>query len=350
MAEQATTVEEVCDFVRSTQHVRVMGGGSKNNLSREPTLCVGGLSGLIEYQPDEFTFTALAGTPVAQIEEVLAEHGQYLPFDPPLAKSGATLGGTLASGLSGPGRFRYGGVRDFVISCRMVTGAGEIIRGGAKVVKNAAGFDIPKLLVGSLGCFGVLIDLSFKVFPKASATATLKVETGGVSAAVDAMHQLTHQPLDLCALDFDREGVLCLRVGGLAASLPERLQRLRTLLTGLGTIEQVDDDAAIWAAAGEFSWVPPGARLLKIPIVPGSIARIEQSLQNSRIDPPRRYSVGGNVLWLSWRSEDRWEQLPEFELGGLVLRGDAPVRWMGHWQDNVFFQRLKTIFDPDGKF
>jgi len=350
MAEQPTTVEEVCDFVRSSKHVRVVAGGSKTNLSREPNLCVAGLSGVIEYQPDEFTFTAMAGTPVAQIEEVLAEHGQYLPFDPPLAKSGATLGGTLASGLSGPGRFRYGGVRDFVISSRMVTGAGEIIRGGAKVVKNAAGFDIPKLVVGSLGCFGVLLDLSFKVFPRASATATLRVETSGVSAAVRVMNQLTHLPLDLCSLDCDGDGILWIRVGGLSASLPERLQRIRALLIGVEAIEQIDDDAAIWDAAREFSWVPPGASLLKIPVVPASIERIEQSLQGSRIDSPRRYSVGGNVLWLSWRSEDRWEELPECELGGLVLLGDAPVRWIGNWQDNVFFQRLKSIFDPDEKF
>ena len=111
---------------------------------------------------------------------MLAEHGQYLPFDPPLAAAGATLGGTVAAGLSGPGRYRYGGVRDFVLGVRFVDGMGNLVRGGGKVVKNAAGFDFPKLMVGSLGRLGVLAELSFKVFPQPPAFATLAVSYHGI--------------------------------------------------------------------------------------------------------------------------------------------------------------------------
>jgi len=350
MVQQATTLEEVRQFVHSAPHVRVVGGGSKANLSREPTLCVRGLSGLIEYQPDEFTFTAWAGTPIAEIEAILAEHGQSLPFDPPLVDRGATLGGTLAAGLSGPGRFRYGGVRDFVISSRMVTGGGEIVRGGAKVVKNAAGFDIPKLVVGSLGCFGVLVDLSFKVFPRVAASATLRVEMGSLEAGIETMACLRQQPLELSALDLQEEGILWIRAGGQANSLPSRIGRIRNLLGAARAIEQFDEDQEIWRAVREFAWVPEGSRLLKVPINPNNIQATEGALRAAGVESPRRYSVGGNVLWLTWPAEQGWEKLSELKIKGLVLTGPAPVRWLGDWEQNGFYRRLRRIFDPEGKF
>ena len=350
MVQQATTLEEVRQFVHSAPHVRVVGGGSKANLSREPTLCVQGLSGLIEYQPDEFTFTAWAGTPIAEIEAILAEHGQSLPFDPPFVERGATLGGTLAAGLSGPGRFRYGGVRDFVISSRMVTGGGEIVRGGAKVVKNAAGFDIPKLVVGSLGCFGVLVDLSFKVFPGAAASATLRVEMESLESGIETMACLRQQPLELSALDLQGEGILWIRAGGQANSLPSRIGRIRNLLGAAQAIEQFDEDQEIWRAVREFAWVPEGSRLLKVPINPNDIRATEVALRAAGVESPRRYSVGGNVLWLTWPAEQGWEKLSEMKINGLVLTGPAPVRWLGDWEQNVFYRRLRRIFDPQGKF
>ena len=105
------------------------------------------LRGIVEYEPEEFTFTALAGTPVARDRaRRWREQGQYLPFDPLLAEAGATLGGTVAAGVSGPGRFRYGGVRDFILGVRFVDGLGRLLRMGGKVVKNAAGFDSAQVL------------------------------------------------------------------------------------------------------------------------------------------------------------------------------------------------------------
>ena len=149
----------------------------------------GGLSGVLEYEPGEYVFTALAGTPVAQVEAMLAEHGQYLPFDPLWPARGATLGGTVAANTAGPGRNRYGGVRDFLIGVRFIDGRGELVRGGGKVVKNAAGFDLPKLMVGSLGAFGLLVELSFKVFPQPEAFATLEIECGSLDAALQIVRR-----------------------------------------------------------------------------------------------------------------------------------------------------------------
>ncbi len=159
---QPVTVAEVQEAVRSFERIALRGGGTKPGLAAAvdgvTVLDMRGLSGIVEYEPDEFVFTALAGTPVAEVAALLAEHGQYLPFDPPFVDAGATLGGATAAGLSGPRRYRYGGVRDFVIGVRFVDGRGDVVRGGGKVVKNAAGFDLPKLMAGSLGRLGALVE------------------------------------------------------------------------------------------------------------------------------------------------------------------------------------------------
>src|SRR5574337_434051 len=119
-----TTIEEVQSAVRDGAQILPRGGGTKPALSTPTdgatTLDLTGLSGVLEYNPGEFTFTALAGTRVAEVQALLDSHGQYLPFDPPLAGQGATLGGAVAAGLSGPGRYRYGGVRDFILGVRWI--------------------------------------------------------------------------------------------------------------------------------------------------------------------------------------------------------------------------------------
>jgi FAD/FMN-containing dehydrogenase len=133
---------------------------------------LGALTGLTAYDPAECVVTALAGTPVRHLADTLAAYGQYLPWDPPIAGDGATVGGMIASGLSGPGRYRYGGVRDFVIGARVVDGRGRLIASGGQVVKNAAGFLLHHALVGSAGRLGVIAEVSLKVFPRAEATRT----------------------------------------------------------------------------------------------------------------------------------------------------------------------------------
>ena len=141
-----TSIGELADAVRSAPRIVATGAGTKPRLV--PTsgaftrLSTSQLRGIVEYDSSEFTFTALAGTPVRDIVAALGEKGQNLPFDPWLVEAGATLGGTVAAGLSGPGRFRFGGLRDFILGVRFVDGTGRLLRMGGKVVKNAAGFDL----------------------------------------------------------------------------------------------------------------------------------------------------------------------------------------------------------------
>src|SRR5262249_53592058 len=160
------TLNELAEAVQSSPKLLAVGARTKPGLSEVdwPRLSTARLKGIVEYNPSEFTFTALAGTPVKEIAAALAERRQYLPFDPMLVDAGATLGGTVGAGLNGPGRFRFGGIRDFILGIRFVDGRGQLLRMGGKVVKNAAGFDLPKFFVGSMGRFGVLGELTFKVF------------------------------------------------------------------------------------------------------------------------------------------------------------------------------------------
>ncbi len=336
--------------------LRIRGGGSKTALSTpragERILDLSRLSAILEYEPGEYTFTALAGTPIRKVEAALAEHGQYLPFDPPLAGAGATLGGTVATGLSGSGRQRYGGVRDFLIGARFVDGQGRLVRGGGKVVKNAAGFDLPKLMVGSLGRLGALVELSFKVFPKPAAYATVETRFVSLDQAVDAMVSLSAAPLDVEALDLtpDAEGfVIWARLGGVADVLDERAERLRAFLDG-GHILTGEEERAHWRTAGDFAWLPADASLIKVALTPAQVAALEKRLPGPG-DSPRRYSVGGALAWLAWQASisDLDAILTDLNLPGLLILGDGQPALIGRRPDPVYLDRIKRTLDPAGR-
>ncbi len=278
------TIEEIQNAVRSGPRVHVRGGGTKTALSNKATHSVGGLSGMVEYNPSEYTFTARAGTPIRDINGALAAHGQCLPFDPPLANRGATLGGTIAAGLSGPGRYRYGGVRDFLLGIQFVTGGGRIVRGGGKVVKNAAGFDLPKLMVGSLGRFGILVECTCKVFPRPESTCTLRAEFSNTRAAVEKMLQLATAPFDLLSLDAGPANTLALRVGGLQESLTARVDRVNAFLETPTQLLDDREETRYWSDANEFAWLPEGHGLVKVPLNPARILAIEEAAD--QLTPP----------------------------------------------------------------
>ena len=349
-----TSIEELQDAVRSTEAVRVRGGGTKTALSSNASISTEKLSGILEYEPSEYTFTALAGTPLTEIQATLAEHGLSLPFDPPLVEAGATIGGTVSSGLSGPGRFRYGGVRDFILGVRMVTGDARVVFGGGKVVKNAAGFDIPKLVTGALGRLGVLSELTFKVFPHPETSTTIRADFTDLQAAIDGLHRLAVAQEDLFCLDFEPPHRVWVRIGGLADAQPARVERIRRRIqrADIETLKG-DDDAQVWRDAREFQWLPDDHSLVKMPITSGQIPEVEQALSSFFDHLPCRYSVGGNVVWIGWP-----HSLEHTDLNRLCQRLDRSVMILtGSWSDPLrgprsgqpFLQRMLTVFDPQSK-
>ncbi len=358
MTLQITSVRELQDAVREHVRVHVRGGGSKPALSTPPEdavlLDISGLSGVLEYEPEEFTFTAKAGTPVLQVQAMLAEQGQYLPFDPPLADAGATLGGVVAAGTNGPARYRYGGVRDFLIGIRFVDGRGELVRGGGKVVKNAAGFDFPKLFVGSLGRLGAISEVTFKVFPEPVAYGSLRVELPDLDHLLPLLFKLTGSHFDIHALDFDPAESgwrLWVRLGGLEPTLAPRLKALQSFLEA-GEVIAGEDEPLHWAALTRFAWQPDGAALVKSPVTPKRIPVLDAAL--AKAGAHRRYSVGGNLAWIAWPGDLTLldQLLRAYELNGLVLRGDVGSigPWLGKLSGGLFARRVKGVLDPEGKF
>jgi glycolate oxidase FAD binding subunit len=316
---------------------------------------VGALSGVTQYEPDEFTFTALAGTPAREVAALLAEHGQYMPFDPLLIAHGATLGGTVAAGASGPGRYRYGGVRDFILGARYVDGAGLVIGAGGKVVKNAAGFDLPKLMTGSLGQFGVLVEVTFKVFPRPEAHATLQLDSPDMRAALESLAKLQSSPLDVEAIELVpgvRHASVIIRIGGVAATLPGRIDRLRALLGG-GEAVHGPLEEAFWDEAGELAWAPTGWHLVKAPLTPARIPSLEAALAAS--PAVRRYSAGGQAAWIAVDGPlDELDRLLSANgLAGLVFLGPGDgtgrVR-IGTRAGAAFEQRVRRALDPSHRF
>jgi glycolate oxidase FAD binding subunit len=353
------TIDEVVEAVARVDRLRVRGGGSKTALSAPrpdaPTIDLRGLSGIVEYEPGEYTFTALAGTPLREVEALLAGHGQALPFDPPLVEAGATLGGTVAAGLSGSGRYRYGGVRDFILGVRFVDGLGRLVRGGGKVVKNAAGFDLPKLMAGSLGRLGVLVETTFKVFPRPEARATLRRGTRSIEEAVSLVRRLTRSTWDLEAIDIaiDAEApvTLDIRLAGLAGALPERIVHLREFVGG-GDEPIGAGDAEPWSAARSFTWVPAGSSLVKVPVTPGRITELDAAIAGGC--GARRYAGGGQLAWLAWREPlDRLDaRLQTLGLPGLVVWAEGPmdVPLIGATTEGSFSTRVKRAIDPHNRF
>ncbi|HYQ73479.1 MAG TPA: glycolate oxidase subunit GlcE, partial [Gammaproteobacteria bacterium] len=217
MSCEQTLVEQLQAATAAGMPLVVRGGGSKSFFGRrcegQPCL-VGGHTGVIDYTPAELVISARAGTPLAELEAVLAQEGQMLAFEPPHFGSTATLGGTIACGLSGPRRPYAGAARDFVLGVRCINGKGERLRLGGQVMKNVAGYDLSRLLTGSLGTLAVLLDIHLKVLPRPEADITLQ-QTCTAEEAVLRCNRWAGQPLPVsgaCHID-DR---LYLRLSGSA--------------------------------------------------------------------------------------------------------------------------------------
>jgi len=351
---QPSTLAELAEAVRSAPQVLPLGGGTKPSLSAAGaavSISTARLSGIVEYDPSEFTFTARAGTPLREISAALAKRGQHLPFDPPLAAAGATLGGTVAAGLNGPGRLRFGGLRDFILGVRFVDGTGRLLRMGGKVVKNAAGFDLPKFFVGSLGRLGVLAEITFKVFPRPESTLTLEFAVPDDDAMSKLISGVAQGRWELEALDATfPEGKIHARLGG----PPEALKALAADLDRRWPVRilPADEGTALWRAADSFAWAHPQGVLCKIPL---TLARLAEFAALTRAVPGARSWVGaagnGGYLSLPERTEIRGvdERLRQLRLEALVLRGAGALR-LGARTGFRVQAAVKLALDPDQRF
>ena len=236
--------DRVRGAAQSQSPLRIVGGGSKNFYGHElagdefPTTAY---TGIVDYDPTELVVTARCGTPLVALERTLAEGGQMLAFEPPHFGSEATLGGCIACGLSGPRRPYTGAVRDVVLGIRLLDGRGDDLSFGGRVIKNVAGFDVSRLIAGSLGTLGVILEASLKCLPAPRVETTLAFELSANDALCKA-NEWAAMPLPLSGSCW-HAGVLCVRLSGAESALAAAVRRLGG--------EALADAGAFWESVRE---------------------------------------------------------------------------------------------------
>lgn len=318
--------------------LRIRGGGTKDWYGQRlegQILDTRGYRGVVDYEPTELVITARCGTPLSEIEAVLAERNQMLAFEPPHFGADATLGGAIAAGLSGPRRASSGGVRDFVLGAKLLDGKGEVLRFGGQVMKNVAGYDVSRMLAGSLGSLGLLLEVSVKVLPKPFAETTLCLELPETDA-IRKLNDWGGQPLPLSASCW-HNGILSLRLSGAQAAVD-------------AAVRLIGGD--VLANAGRF-WEE--LREQRLPFFGGEDALWRLSLPSTT----EALKLGG-VQLIEWGGAQRWLRS---ELDAAAIRravcaagGHATLFRGGDKSGGVFqplepaiariHQRLKDSFDP----
>ncbi len=368
------SVKELLEFVAATSPVLPVGNQTKPALAAAggaTPVSLRSLSGLIEYEPSEFTFTAWAGTPVAEVAEVLAAKNQYLPFDPPRIAAGCTLGGVVGAGIAGPGRVRYGGIRDFLLGARVVSGEGEVLTVGGKVVKNAAGFDIPKLLVGSLGRLGIMTELTFKVFPAPSAVSTLRVRCVSHDQAIERIAAAARARWEVDALEYvPRDNAVYLRLAGPEPVLEALAQDV--MATWSGDVERLDPDEAqrFWDTLADWGQLPRGSVLVKVPTTLAQYQALQLAC-SEKVGIELRLGGAGTVTWITVNSagandesllSDLHRELVNQSLPGMIVHHSHDHEsadqvscvvdniFLGHPRQDRLGALIKQAMDPSGTF
>ena len=219
--------ERIAEAARTGVPLRLRGAGTKDfygeGLAGE-LLDLRSWRGIVDYEPSELVITVRCGTPLSEVEAALAARGQFLAFEPPAFGAEPTLGGVIAAGLSGPRRMFAGATRDFVLGTRLLTGQGELLRFGGQVMKNVAGFDVSRLLCGSLGVLGVITEVSLKVLPRPRLEETLSLEMSAAQA-IDTFNRWAALPLPLSGAAWS-QGRAWVRLSGAPAAVRGARQRI----------------------------------------------------------------------------------------------------------------------------
>jgi glycolate oxidase FAD binding subunit len=334
--------EELAQAVRAAggDALQIIGGGSKNFYGRpargEP-LSVARHCGIVAYDPTELVLTARAGTRLRDLEATLASNNQLLAFEPPHFGANATLGGTIACGFSGPRRPYAGSARDFVLGARIVNGKGEILSFGGRVMKNVAGYDVSRLMVGALGTLGVLLDISLKVLPRPGAELTITF-TMAAEEAIAKMSGYAAQPLPLSAA-CHLGNTLYMRLSG----SEEAVRAARKKLGG----DQYADGEEFWRGLREHE--------LDYFRGPAPLWRISAPSATPLARLPGQWLIdwGGSQRWLksAARPTDVWETAGATGGYATLFRGGDRAGEVFPPLPPALAQlhlRLKRAFDPAG--
>ncbi|MCW8890638.1 MAG: glycolate oxidase subunit GlcE [Sedimenticola sp.] len=332
--------QTIAEAAEVEQSLQLVGSGSKQFLGRQAIgkpLAMTAHQGVVNYEPRELVITVRSGTPLAELETLLAAEGQMLPFEPPHFGDQATLGGTIACGLSGPRRPYLGAARDFVLGTTVINGLGRRLRFGGEVMKNVAGYDVSRMMVGAMGTLGVILDVSMKVLPLPESDVTL-VQELSEGKAIALMNQLAGRPLPLSAASYDGLN-LYLRLSGSE-------QGVKAACSQVGG-EQLPDDAAFWTKVREHQH--PFFKTDK------PLWRLSISAASPPLDLPGKQLI-------DWGGAQRWflAEDPEVDLhaiaasrGGhaqLFRGGDRTGEVTQPLSDGLMLihQQLKQAFDPKG--
>ncbi len=349
--------------------LRIRGGGSKDFYGQSlqgELLDVSAWRGIVSYEPSELVVTVRAATPLSELQAALDEKGQHLAFEPPCFGD-ATCGGMVAAGLAGPARASAGGVRDFVLGVTLINGRAELLTFGGQVIKNVAGYDVSRLMVGALGTLGVLTEISLKVLPRAPAEATLMCSGLKQQAALDLLNRWGGQPLPLnasCWVRDDGDGPtaerLFVRLRGAAAAVEAACPRMAAdVLAEGGDAQRMDNAqaAADWIACGEqtlpfFRNVAPDLGLWRL--------SVPQTAPDLNLPYACLIEWHGGLRWL-WAPLSALTKLREAaaRVGGSAslfrappaIGTEAPQRFTPLSPAlQQIHERLKHEFDPAGIF
>lgn len=362
---------ELAELIRDSNHsFDVTGTGTKRALGRpveaEATLELSGFSGIKLYEPAELVLEAGAGTRLSEIEAEIDAQRQQLAFEPPdfsrlmgSAHSGS-IGGTLACALAGPRRIKAGGARDHVLGLTCVTGRGDIVKAGARVVKNVTGYDMPKLLAGSHGTLAAMTSVTFKILPKPETEETLVLSGLDDAAALRAMSRAMQSPCEVSGAAHMPDKGTYLRLEGIPASVAARREKLKSLLQGEIAVLAAEQSKPLWSDIRDVAvFADNQIRVVwRISVAPTDGPKVVDKIREHTAFR-HYYDWAGGLIWLDIPSTN--DGMEDVIRGAIttghatMFRAPADVRAHGH----VFHPqakdlaaltaRVKASFDPQAK-
>jgi len=363
--------EQILAAVKNKTPLSIEGGGTKSwygNANSYTKLNTRTYSGILEYQPEELVITVRAGTPLKEIEAALADKNQMLAFEPPHFGESATFGGAIAAGLAGPRRISAGNLRDFVLGVRILDGKGQDLSFGGKVMKNVAGYDVSRLLPGSMGTLSLLLEASVKVLPRPAATTSLRCNITQ-ARALQLVNEWAGQPLPLSAScwigsSIGGDGELTIRLAGAAAAVKAAIPMIGAAVKASELDPQVAEE--FWASLRE--------QQLAVFSILNSDETLYRLALPAACGPLTHENISGDIA-LEWHGQQRWLKAlgddatyasikalasahgghaTRFKQGSNVDPGKQRFTLLSEQVHSTALEavqtRLRTAFDPAGIF